>query len=36
MSVLSIRLNKGFGYKLRGLMKTSLVGYGLGGIFIVP
>lgn len=36
MGVLSLRFNKGLGTKVRGLMGTSLIGYGLGGIFVAP
>jgi hypothetical protein len=34
--VLSFRINKGFTSRMRGLMKSCLVGYTLGGAFFVP
>lgn len=34
--LLTMRLNKTFSAKMRGLMSTCLLGYGLGGIFVAP
>lgn len=34
--VLSFRINRGFTSRMRGLMKSCLVGYTLGGAFFVP
>jgi len=32
----TVGTRKGFNAKLRGLMKTCLFGYSLGGVFLVP
>jgi len=36
MGLATVGVKKGFNAKVRGLMKTCLIGYSFGGIFLVP